>query len=132
MSSGGTEAGGRTPKRDGERWLVCSVSDLSCSLGGVATMLVDPPILRSLSTQAAGAAGTIGDADVGDKAATAADSVSRSTTQWAARLVALDLSGRAKAVAESVDAIGVAVRGVGNSFEVTDADLADSFNGLAR
>lgn len=47
-----------------------------------------------------------------------------------ARLVAMELRSRAESVSSSMTAIGVAVRGAGNTFEVEDAALAQTFESL--
>ncbi|EKF23694.1 hypothetical protein C731_2318 [Mycolicibacterium hassiacum DSM 44199] len=93
-------------------------------------MEVDPQILRAFAGQVDIAAGTIREADVGGKTTRAADALDGSTTQWAARLVGAHLTETGNRIAESVDEMGVAVRGAGDSYEVTDADLAGKFGGI--
>lgn len=96
--------------------------------GGV--MRVDPDVLRSLANQADDAASALVTADLGGKAQRAADCVDGSSTQWAARLVAMELRSRAESISESITAIGAAVRGAGNTFEVEDEALAGTFERL--
>lgn len=93
-------------------------------------MRVDPGVLRSLANQADDAASALLTADFGGKAQRAADCVNGSSTQWAARLVALELRSRAESISDSMTAIGGAVRGAGNTFEVEDAALAGTFESL--
>lgn len=93
-------------------------------------MRVDPDVLRSLANQADDAASALVTADLGGKARRAADCVDGSSTQWAARLVAIELRSRAEGVSSSMTAIGVAVRGAGDTFEVEDAALAQTFENL--
>lgn len=90
-------------------------------------MEVDPQILRAFAGQVEIAAGAIREADVGTKVATAADGLDGSTTQWAARLVGAHVKELADKIAAGVSDMGAAVRGAGNTYEVTDADLAGSF-----
>ena len=93
-------------------------------------MQVDPEILRAFAGQVDAASGLIREADVSTKAATAADCLDGSTTQWAARLVGAHVKAVADEIAASVGAMGAAVRGAGNAYEVTDTELAGSFNGI--
>ncbi|MDY6810882.1 MAG: type VII secretion target [Actinomycetota bacterium] len=95
-------------------------------------MLVDPDVLRSLSAQSAEAAAGIGTADVAGVTARAADGLNGSTTQWATRLIATHLHQQSESLVENMDAIGKAVRGAGDTFNVTDQDLAAGLNGLWR
>ncbi|SEH60224.1 Excreted virulence factor EspC, type VII ESX diderm [Mycolicibacterium rutilum] len=90
-------------------------------------MEVDPEILRAFAGQVDIAAGVIREADVGTKVATAADGLDGSTTQWATRLVGAHVKEIADKIAAGVSEMGTAVRGAGNTYEVTDADLAGSF-----
>jgi uncharacterized protein len=94
-------------------------------------MLVDPQTLRSFAAQvdAAGSA-SIRAADVGHKTETAADGLPGSTTQWAVRLVGGHLAQTVEKLVKSVNDMGVAVRGAGDRFEVTDDALAGTFDGL--
>nr|CRL68192.1 hypothetical protein CPGR_00772 [Mycolicibacterium malmesburyense]CRL70077.1 hypothetical protein CPGR_01831 [Mycolicibacterium komanii] len=69
-------------------------------------------------------------ADVGTKAATAADGLAGSTTQWAMRLVGEHIAEQANALAKNVEELGSAVRGAGDRYEVTDNALAGAFDGL--
>jgi uncharacterized protein YukE len=93
-------------------------------------MQVDPQILRALAGQADSAAGVVASADVGTKAATAADGLPGSTTQWAAHSVGDHFTQMAKALADNVTKMGHAVRGAGDAFEVADDSLAGTFDGL--
>jgi uncharacterized protein YukE len=93
-------------------------------------MLVDPDILRAFAGQVDVASSTIREADVGKKVSTAADGLPGSTTQWAARLVGGHVTEQANAIAASVTQMGEAVRGAGNTYEVTDAGLAENFKGI--
>lgn len=90
-------------------------------------MEVDPEVLRAFAGQVDIASGLIREADVGGKVATAADGLDGSTTQWAARLVGAHVKEIAEKIAASVNDMGIAVRGAGNTYEVTDADLTGSF-----
>ncbi len=93
-------------------------------------MQVDPQVLRALAGQADRVAGLITSADVGTKAATAADGLPGSTTQWAAHAVGGHFTQVAKKLSDDVAKMGHAVRGAGDTFEVTDDALATSFDGL--
>jgi hypothetical protein len=90
-------------------------------------MLVDADILHAFAGQVEHAAGTIKGADVGHHVTTAADQLDGSTTQWAARLIGVHVTGVVNEIAKSVDEMGVAVHGAGNSYRVTDTELADNF-----
>ena len=93
-------------------------------------MLVDPQILRTFAGQVDRAAGTIRSADIGHKVATAGDGLPGSSTQWAAQAVGEHFTTIADKIAKSVNDMGVAVRGAGDRFEVTDDSLAETFDGL--
>jgi hypothetical protein len=93
-------------------------------------MKVDPQILRALATRADGVGGVVGSADIGSKAATAADGLPGATTQWAAHSVGDHFTRMATQLADNVARMGRAVRGAGDAFEVTDDALAGSFDGL--
>jgi Excreted virulence factor EspC, type VII ESX diderm len=88
---------------------------------------VDPEILRAFAGQVDNASGLIREADVGTRAATAADGLDGSTTQWAARLVGAHVKEAAEQIGTNVNDMGAAVRGAGNTYEVTDAGLAGGF-----
>jgi hypothetical protein len=90
-------------------------------------MLVDPDILHAFAGQVEHAAGTIKSADVGHHVTTAADQLDKSTTQWAARLVGVHVTGVVNEIVKNVDEMGVAVHGAGNSYRVTDTELAADF-----
>ncbi|MDT5279733.1 MAG: hypothetical protein QOJ20_928 [Mycobacterium sp.] len=93
-------------------------------------MLVDPQILRSFAAQVDAASASIRTADIGHKTETAADGLPGSTAQWAVRLVGRHLAQTVEKLAKSVNDMGVAVRGAGDRFEVTDDALAGTFDGL--
>lgn len=93
-------------------------------------MEVDPEVLRAFAGQADMASGLICEAAVGTKVATAADSLDGATTQWAAGLVGVHVKEIADQIAANVADMGAAVRGAGNTYEVTDAGLAGSFDGI--
>ena len=93
-------------------------------------MLVDPEVLRAFAGQVDAASAAIREANVGHMATTAADGLEGSTTQWAARLVGAHVTEVAEQIATSINAMGVAVRGAGDSYEVTDAGLAGNFDGI--
>ena len=93
-------------------------------------MEVDPEILRAFAGQVDITAGMIREADVGTKVGAAADGLDGSTTQWAARLVGAYVKQVVDDIAANVNEMGVAVRGAGDTYEVTDSDLAGSFKGI--
>jgi hypothetical protein len=93
-------------------------------------MLVDPDVLRALAGQTEVTSSMISEADAGNKASTSADGLPGSTTQWAARLVGGHVAEQAKAIATNVTKMGQAVRGAGNTYEVTDSELSGSFKGI--
>lgn len=93
-------------------------------------MEVDPDVLRAFAGQVDIASGLIREADVGTEVVTAADGLEGSTTQWAARLVGAHVKEIAEEIAADVDKMGAAVRGAGNTYEVTDAGLASTFKGI--
>ena len=72
----------------------------------------------------------IREADVGHKVSTAADGLEGSTTRWAAQLVGAHMTAIADNLAENVGHMGVAVRGAGDRYEVTDSDLVSTFAGI--
>lgn len=87
-------------------------------------------MLRAFAGQVDIASGQIREADIGNKVATAADGLDGSTTQWAARLVGAHVTQVADGIAAKVRDMGTAVRGAGDSYEVSDGDLAGSFEGI--
>lgn len=93
----------------------------------VAGLRVDPDVLRAFSDRVAIAANAIREANVGDKAKTAADGLSGSTTQWAVHLVGAHIAQLAENIATNINTMGTAVRGAGDKYEVTDNDLSNSF-----
>ena len=93
-------------------------------------MLVDPELLRAFARHVDTAFAAIKAADVGSKAATAADGLAGSTTQWAMQLVGGHMTQQANAIAANVADMGSAVRGAGDRYEVTDNALAGTFDEL--
>ncbi|BCI56066.1 hypothetical protein NIIDNTM18_53440 [Mycolicibacterium litorale] len=93
-------------------------------------MLVDPDLLRAFAGQVEIASSIVVEADVGTKASISADGLPGSTLQWAARLVSGHVAEEAKLIASEMTEMGNAVRGAGNTYEVTDADLARSLEGI--
>lgn len=93
-------------------------------------MEVDPEILRAFAGQVDAASCAVREADVGHRVNTAADGLPGSTTQWAVRLVGVHVGAQANAIAANLTEMGQAVRGAGNTYEVTDEDLAGSFKGI--
>ena len=94
------------------------------------SLLVDPEILSAFAGQVDVASDSIRGANVGTKAATAADSLQGSTTQWAARLIATHLGEQTTVIADNVTVMGSAVRGASRNYEVTDEALAGNFEGI--
>lgn len=94
------------------------------------TLMVNPDILRAFAGQVEAASALIREADVGAKVSTAADALPGSTTQWAAKLVGEHVTQQATAIAENIAKMGTAVRGTGDSYEVTDTGLAGNFKGI--
>lgn len=93
-------------------------------------MLVDPEVLRAFAGQVSAASEGIKGADMGAKATASADGLVGSTTGWAMRLVGEHLTQQANAITKNVNDMGVAVRGAGDRYEVTDSALAGTFDGL--
>ncbi|QZT56298.1 type VII secretion target [Mycolicibacterium austroafricanum] len=93
-------------------------------------MLVDPELLRAFAAQVDAAAATIRGTDVGTTAGAAGDGLPGSDTQWSARQVGGHISLVASDIAGDIAEMGRAVRGAGDSYEVTDESLAGSFTGL--
>jgi Excreted virulence factor EspC, type VII ESX diderm len=93
-------------------------------------LLVNPELLRAFACQVETASAAIGSADVGQKAATAADGIPTSTTEWAMRVVGEHMTQQANAIAKNVTDMGVAVRGAGDRYEVEDGVLTGAFDGL--
>ena len=93
-------------------------------------MLVDPGLLRAFAAQVDTASVSIRSTDAGRRATTAADGLPSSTTQWAMRLVGERIARRADDIATNVTAMGAAVRGAGDRYEVEDAALAGAFDGV--
>ena len=93
-------------------------------------MLVDPGILRAFAAQVDAAATTIAGIGVGATATAAADALPGSETQWSARQVGTHLGLIADDIANDITSMGVAVRGAGDRYEVTDDDLAGDFKEL--
>jgi uncharacterized protein YukE len=93
-------------------------------------LLVNPELLRAFARQVDAASTSIRTADVGHKAASAADGIPGSTTQWAMRLVGEHMTQKANDIAKNITDMGVAVRGAGDKYEVEDNTLAGAFDGL--
>ncbi len=93
-------------------------------------MQVDPEVLRAFAGQVDTVAGVITSADIGDKVSTSADALPGSTTQWAAHSVGAHFSAMAAKLAKNVTAMGTAVRGAGDTYNMTDDALAGQFDGL--
>ena len=94
------------------------------------SVLVNPDVLRAFAAQVDTAAETISGIDLGTIASTAADGLPGSETQWATRQVGITLSQGATDLVSDITAMGQAVRGAGDRYEVEDAKLADSFGWL--
>jgi hypothetical protein len=93
-------------------------------------VLVDPEVLRAFAAQVDAAAATINGLDIGGAATPAADGLAGSSTQWAARLVGRHVGLAANDIVTDIAAMGSAVRGAGDRYEVDDAALAGTFSGL--
>ena len=93
-------------------------------------MLVNPELLRALAGQVDRASAAITTADVGRTTSTAADGLPGSTTQWAVRDVGEHFAQMAGHLTHNVTRMGQAVRGAGDTFEVTDDALASTLDGL--
>lgn len=93
-------------------------------------MQVDPEILRALAGQVDSAAGVITAADIGGTTSKAAEGLPGSTTQWAVRAVGEHFSTVADQLTQNVTKLGQAVRGAGDTYEVTDDALAGTLDGL--
>ncbi|WP_326545141.1 hypothetical protein QGN32_14900 [Mycolicibacterium sp. ND9-15] len=75
-------------------------------------------------------AATISELDVSGAAASAADDLKGSATQWAARQVGHHLGLSSRDIAKDITTMGHAVRGAGERYEVDDAALAGTFRQL--
>lgn len=93
-------------------------------------MWVEPELLRAFAGQVETASSIVVEADVGNKVSTASDGMPGSTLQWAARLVGRRVTEQVNLIATNVSEMGDAVRGAGNTYEVTDSDLAGSLEGI--
>ncbi|MDX1890067.1 hypothetical protein [Mycolicibacterium sp. 050158] len=93
-------------------------------------MLVDPELLRAFAGQVDQASSALRDVNVDGAASSAADGLPGSETQWATRQVGDHLYLSAKDVIDDVAAMGIAVRGAGDRYEVEDGALADGFKKL--
>ncbi len=94
------------------------------------TLMVNPDILRAFAGQVDTTSTLIHETDIGTKASTAADGLPGSTTQWAMGLVGEHVGEQAETIADNIAKMGTAVRGTGDSYEVTDTNLAASFRGI--
>lgn len=93
-------------------------------------MLVDSEVLRAFATQVGAAAAAMGASDVRNVATNSADGLAGSSTQWAAREVGHHLGLAANDIVKDVNAMGSAVRGAGDRYEVDDLTLAGTFRQL--
>jgi hypothetical protein len=93
-------------------------------------VLVDPEVLRAFAAQVDVAAIAIANIDVRGAATNSADGLPGSSTQWAAREVGHHLGLAAHDIVKDVSAMGTAVRGAGDRYEVDDATLAGTFKKL--
>lgn len=93
-------------------------------------MLVDPEVLRAFGEQVDAVVATINGLDVGSAATTSADGLPGSETQWAARQIGSHLGVAAADIANDIRALGTAVRGAGDRYEVEDSTLANTFKRL--
>lgn len=93
-------------------------------------MLVDPEVLRAFAAQVDSAAATISGLDISSAATNGGDGLPGSETQWAARQVGHHLGLAAKDIVKDITAMGQAVRGAGDRYEVDDAALAGTFKQL--
>ncbi|MFI5510099.1 hypothetical protein ACIA48_21750 [Mycobacterium sp. NPDC051804] len=93
-------------------------------------MLVDPEVLRAFAAQVGAAAAAIGALDVGKMATNAGDGLAGSSTQWVASEVGHHLGLAANDIVKDIGAMGSAVRGAGDRYEVDDASLAGTFKQL--
>ncbi|MEU0494936.1 hypothetical protein [Mycobacterium sp. NPDC006124] len=93
-------------------------------------MLVNPDLLRGFAQQVDVATAAMRGSDLQGKASSAADGLPGSTTQWATREVGEHLGLAAHDIIRDVAAMGIAVRGAGDHYEVEDDSLATNFNGL--
>ena len=94
------------------------------------SVLVDPEVLRAFAAHVDAISGRITGAAVGPTTTSAADGLPGSTTQWAARSVGEHFTKMVEDLARNVARMGEAVRGAGDTFEVTDEALAGGFDGL--
>lgn len=91
------------------------------------SLLVDPHVLAAFSGQVQEASASVSKADAGRRASSAADGLPNSAAQWAARLVGAHIAEQAARIVTNLTEMGEAVHGAGNSYEVTDSELAGSF-----
>lgn len=94
------------------------------------SLMVDPEILRAFAGQVETASASIRDANVGARVSAAGEGLAGSAIEWAARLVGGHIGDQVDAIATNVSSMGEAVRGAGNTYEVADSDLAESFRGI--
>lgn len=93
-------------------------------------MLVNPDLLRAFAAQVDTAAAAIAATNIGTTAETAGDGLPGSETQWASRQVGVHLRLIAEDIASDIAGMGEAVRGMGDSYQLTDEALADNFTEL--
>ena len=93
-------------------------------------MLVNSELLRAFAGQVDAAAAAMSGSDLQGNASSAADGLPGSETQWAMRQVGEHLGLAAHDIISDVSAMGIAVRGAGDRYEVEDDTLAGNFKGL--
>jgi hypothetical protein len=93
-------------------------------------VLVDPDLLRAFAAKVEAAAGGLQGLDVGATTTGAADGLPGSATQWSARHVGDRLGAIASSIVDDISAMGDAVHGAGDSYQVTDESLAGNFTNL--
>jgi hypothetical protein len=93
-------------------------------------MLVNPELLKAFADQVDVATAAMSGSDLQGKASSAADGLAGSETQWAIRQVGEHLGLAAHDLIKEVAAMGIAVRGAGDHYEVDDDALAGKFKGL--
>jgi hypothetical protein len=93
-------------------------------------MLVNPELLKAFAGQVDAAASAMSGSDISGKTSSAADGLPGSSTQWAMRQVGEHLGLAAHGIIKDVSAMGIAVRGAADRYEVEDDALAGNFKGL--
>lgn len=93
-------------------------------------MLVDPAILRSFAGRVDHASSLVESADVGKKVSNAGSGLKGSSTQRAAASIGVSVTAAYNKIADGLKQESTAVRGVGNTFQVEDENLAGTFKTL--